>query len=251
MSNSVQERKVECRWLGLLDYQEGLGVQAEVFHQVNTGFSDIVLGMICKPVITLGRSTKLASVQIGSAARSLSVPIVQTDRGGQITFHDPSQLVIYPVLNLRKRAFGVREWVKLILQSTERVLKQMGADVWVDYEKMGVFCREGKIASLGIRISHGISTHGLAIQVSPPPEWSHHLNLCSMGSFTDGGVRLVGIDELIPSKENMSANTNLMAKHSLACADVVTNLDHSVASLNRKKSIFEIWIRDFGDRQAL
>ncbi|MFT4672338.1 MAG: lipoyl(octanoyl) transferase [Pseudohongiellaceae bacterium] len=113
-----------------------------------------------KPVYTQG--------QAGESEHILNpgkIPVVQIDRGGQVTYHGPGQLVVYFLLNLRRRKLGSRGLVDLIEQSLVRTLRHFGIDAQTRLKAPGVYVNDAKIAALGLRIKNGWSYHGLSLNV--------------------------------------------------------------------------------------
>lgn len=106
--------------------------------------------------------------QAGKAEHLLapgSIPVVQTDRGGQVTYHGPGQLVAYPLLNIRRRSIGVRELVSRIEQSVVSLLAQYGVESAPKADAPGVYANGDKVASLGLRVRRGCSFHGVSINI--------------------------------------------------------------------------------------
>lgn len=113
-----------------------------------------------KPVYTQGQAGE--SEHILNAGK---IPVVQIDRGGQVTYHGPGQLVVYFLLNLRRRKLGSRGLVDLIEQSLILTLRQFGIDAETRPKAPGVYVKDAKIAALGLRIKNGWSYHGLSLNV--------------------------------------------------------------------------------------
>lgn len=93
------------------------------------------------------------------------IPIVKVDRGGQVTYHGPGQLVIYLLINLRRKKIGVRDLVTLIEESIVEMLNAFGINAYAKKDAPGVYIDEKKVASLGLRVRRGCSFHGLALNV--------------------------------------------------------------------------------------
>ncbi len=94
------------------------------------------------------------------------IPVVHTDRGGQVTYHGPGQLVVYALIDLKRAALGVRDLVTGLEQSVIRYAAQLGITAAARREAPGVYVQDGKLASVGIRIRRGASYHGLALNVN-------------------------------------------------------------------------------------
>ena len=165
---------LEAHWLGTVEYTETWEKQKSWRTQVSLGGPQIVLGCEHLPVITGGkRITKDLSL-----FDKHSMPFVATDRGGLATFHNPGQLVVYPIFSLRKYDLGAREWVNLLLDSTVESLKK--CNIILVEKNNGIFTKNGKIASIGININKGISTHGVAINVRNDLAVSNKLESCGI-----------------------------------------------------------------------
>jgi lipoyl(octanoyl) transferase len=106
------------------------------------------------------------------------IPVVQIDRGGQVTYHGPGQLVIYPLLNLRRRHLNVRELVVALENSIVGYAAELGVAAAGSREAPGVYVDGAKLASIGLRIRRGASYHGAALNVSLDLEPFTRINVC-------------------------------------------------------------------------
>lgn len=113
------------------------------------------------PVFTQGQAGKAEHVLAPG-----DIPVIQSDRGGQVTYHGPGQQVMYVLLNLKRRRLGVRELVTLLEQTVVNTLANYGIDAHPRADAPGVYVGEKKICSLGLRIRRGCSFHGLALNVN-------------------------------------------------------------------------------------
>ena len=112
------------------------------------------------PVYTLGLNCKSASIQ-----QPNDIPVVQTDRGGQITYHGPGQIVVYTMIDLKRRGIGVKQLVHAMEQSVMDLLDEHGISSSRKQDAPGVYVDGAKIAALGLRIRQGGSYHGIALNV--------------------------------------------------------------------------------------
>ncbi len=106
------------------------------------------------------------------------IPVVQVDRGGQVTYHGPGQWVLYLLLDLRRRGMGVRDLVDLIEQGVVELLSCYGIEAYPRPDAPGVYVEGRKIASLGLRVRRGCSYHGLALNVDMDLEPFGRINPC-------------------------------------------------------------------------
>lgn len=107
-----------------------------------------------------------------------NIPVVQTDRGGQVTYHGPGQLVAYLMLDLRRAKLGVRQLVTLIEQSIIDMLAENGIVAAARPDAPGVYVDGNKIAALGLRVRHGCSFHGLSLNIDMDLEPFSRINPC-------------------------------------------------------------------------
>ncbi|HKK55102.1 lipoyl(octanoyl) transferase LipB [Marinobacter sp.] len=130
--------------------------------------------------------------QAGRAEHILApgdIPVVQVDRGGQVTYHGPGQLVVYLLLDLNRRKLGVRALVDAIEQAIVHCLGEMGIDSAPRPDAPGVYVGKAKIASLGLRIRRGCSFHGLALNVDMDMEPFARINPCGFAGMAMCQVR--------------------------------------------------------------
>lgn len=119
--------------------------------------------------------------QAGKAEHLLApgdIPVIQIDRGGQVTYHGPGQLVIYLLINVRRAAVGVRELVSLIEAAIIDTLASFKVTAEARADAPGVYVGDAKIAQLGLRIRHGCSYHGLSLNVSMDLSPFSRINPC-------------------------------------------------------------------------
>ncbi|WP_202303754.1 lipoyl(octanoyl) transferase LipB [Dryocola clanedunensis] len=112
------------------------------------------------PVFTQGQAGKAEHVLVPG-----DIPVIQSDRGGQVTYHGPGQQVMYVLLNLRRRKLGVRELVTVLEQTVVNTLADIGIEAYPRADAPGVYVEGKKICSLGLRIRKGCSFHGLALNI--------------------------------------------------------------------------------------
>ena len=161
------------RDLGLIDY-EPTWQAMQRFTDSRTGETpDEVWLVQHPPVFTQGQSGKPEHLLLPG-----DIPVVQVDRGGQVTYHGPGQLVAYLLLDVRRLGFGVRELVTRIEHSLIDLLASYGVMAAAKPEAPGVYVDGAKIASLGLRIRNGRSFHGLALNVDMDLDPFKRINPC-------------------------------------------------------------------------
>lgn len=142
------------------------------------------------PVYTLGMNAKPEHVLAAG-----EIEVVQIDRGGQVTYHGPGQLVIYPLLDLRRHALGVRELVVALENAVIDYLAQFGVTASGSREAPGVYVDGRKLASVGLRIRRGASYHGMSFNVSMDLEPFERINVCGYP-----GLQVTQLANLIASR---------------------------------------------------
>lgn len=161
------------RRLGRRDYT-ATWAQMQAFTAARTAASADELWLVeHPPVYTLGRNGKEGHVRDAG-----TIPVVRSDRGGQVTYHGPGQLVAYCLLDLRRRALGVRGLVTAMEQSVIALLADQGIDAAARCDAPGVYVGGRKIAALGLRIRQGYSYHGLSFNVAMDLTPFHRIDPC-------------------------------------------------------------------------
>jgi len=125
------------------------------------------------PVFTQGQAGKAEHLLMTG-----DIPVIQSDRGGQVTYHGPGQQVMYVLLNLKRRKLGVRELVTLLEQTVVNTLAEYGIDAHPRADAPGVYVGEMKICSLGLRIRKSCSFHGLALNINMDLTPFQRINPC-------------------------------------------------------------------------
>lgn len=125
------------------------------------------------PVFTLGQAGRTEHLLAPG-----DIPVVHIDRGGQVTYHGPGQLVVYTLLDLRRRRLGVRAMVDALEQGVIALLADYGVSAYAKRDAPGVYVDDRKIAALGLRVRRGCSYHGLALNVNMDLEPFARINPC-------------------------------------------------------------------------
>jgi lipoyl(octanoyl) transferase len=174
-STGPAARRVVTRWLGERDYVPTQEAQRAFTDARGEQSPDELWALTHPSVFTQG--------QAGRAEHLLApgeIPVVQSDRGGQVTWHGPGQLVIYLLVDCRRRGLGVRALVSTIEAAIVEVLADWGIAAEPRADAPGVYVDGAKIASLGLRIRRGRSYHGLALNVDADLTPFARINPCGM-----------------------------------------------------------------------
>lgn len=140
------------------------------------------------PVYTQGLAGKAEHL-----LRSTDIPVVKTDRGGQITYHGPGQLVVYLLIDFKRLGIGVRELVRRIEQSIIDTLADYGIEAQGDVSAPGVYVKGAKIASLGLRIRHHAVYHGLSLNVDMDLSPFANINPCGYANLPVTQLKNLGV----------------------------------------------------------
>ncbi len=151
-------------------------MQEQLLKEEGSFLAGKIFGLEHPTVITLG---KRGSLSLDVNVSEEEIQVVEIDRGGQATLHSPGQLVIYPILNLRRLNLGVREYVETLEKVTIHSLKQLGIAAERGHQP-GVFTPNGKIAFVGVRIRRGISSHGISINFSNDLNLFQNIRSCGV-----------------------------------------------------------------------
>ena len=164
---------MKVRHLGRVDYQ-ATWERMQQFTQQRTGeTADELWFLQHPPVFTLGMAGRREHLLAPG-----NIPVISTDRGGQVTYHGPGQLVVYTLIDLRRAGLGVRDLVTALEQSVIHYAATLGITATARREAPGVYVAGRKLASVGIRIRRGCSYHGLALNVNMDLEPFERINPC-------------------------------------------------------------------------
>jgi len=122
------------------------------------------------------------------------IPVVQIDRGGQVTFHGPGQLMVYPLIDIRRANIGVRKLVTALEQSVVDLAADYDVEAAARADAPGVYVDENKLASVGLRIRRGSSFHGMALNVDVDLEPFTRINPCGYAELEMTDLHRLGID---------------------------------------------------------
>jgi lipoate-protein ligase B len=186
--------------LGRTAYREALALQRRL-HAVRCAgrVDDLLVLTEHEPVLTLGRRADSRHVRVPPlvlAARGIEV--VPTERGGDVTYHGPGQLVAYPILDLRRRGCDVRRYVWELEQSAIQFLRRYGVQAARRPGTPGVWVGERKIASVGVYVSRWVTMHGVALNLAPALEDFDLIHPCGLI-----GVHMTSVAQMTGSAPEM------------------------------------------------
>jgi lipoyl(octanoyl) transferase len=198
MNQNQSSRRIIFKNLGLIEYQEAWDYQENLFKQLMdakiAGVSSPNYLLFCEHphVYTLGKSGSINNLLINNRQlQEKNVSFLKTNRGGDITYHGPGQIVGYPILNLEDFGLGIRDYVSFLEESIIKVLSDFdlrgerlpgATGVWLD---TGVPGKTRKICAIGVKASRFITMHGFAFNVNTDLQFFNYINPCG---FTDKSV---------------------------------------------------------------
>ena len=165
------------RHLGLAPYEPTWRAMQKFTDERQDATRDEVWFVEHPPVFTLGLNASREHVLAPG-----DIPVVQIDRGGQVTYHGPGQLMIYPLLNLRRRKLGVRDLVVALENAVIDYAAELGISASGSRQAPGVYVEGAKLASVGLRIRRGACYHGMALNVALDLQPFERINVCG---YTD------------------------------------------------------------------
>lgn len=186
--NTAQQPPVACEDWGLQSYAPVYAAMAELTDARTTDTPDVIWLMQHPPVFTQGRAGKAEHLLTPG-----DIPVVQTDRGGQVTYHGPGQLMVYPLLDLARRGLGVSRLVHGLEHSVIALLASHGITAEARSDAPGVYVNGAKVASLGLRVRRGCSYHGMALNVDVDLAPFARINPCGYAGLQMTSLARLGI----------------------------------------------------------
>jgi lipoyl(octanoyl) transferase len=174
------------KWLGRVDYEPTWREMQRITDTRDAATPDEIWLLEHPPVFTLGLNADASHVLAAG-----DIPVVKIDRGGQVTYHGPGQLVVYPLIDIRRMGLGVRDLVTALESAVIDYCASLGIEAAVRKGAPGVYVQGNKLGSVGIRIRRGASYHGLAFNVNMDLEPFQRINPCGYA-----GLRMTQLSQL-------------------------------------------------------
>lgn len=197
--------------LGLQDYRTVHALQTDLVQQRRQGRLDRDLFLITEhpAVFTLGRRGGREHLLVSEKyLRDRGIPLVAAERGGDITYHGPGQMIVYPIIALHRAGLSAGGHVSRLEEVMLRLARQWGVTAARDPRNRGIWAGNKKLGSVGIAIRHGITFHGLALNVNPsltPFEW---INPCGLT-----GIGMTSIEAESGKVVNLAQVKTTLSKH--------------------------------------
>lgn len=197
--------------LGRMGYEECLELQREVARQRITGAipQDVLLLVEHPPVVTLGRSSKQKNLMSSPEfLRSRGVELFEVERGGDVTFHGPGQLVGYPVFDLKRHKQDLHWYLRSVEEAIIRIIGEYGIPGERSTGYTGVWTRGRKIASIGVHARDWVTWHGFALNVTTDLSYFDLIVPCGIV-----GVEMTSIQKEVGSSPDLEVVGSLAARH--------------------------------------
>jgi len=183
--------------LGLLDYQRAWDLQHQLWtRRVEEELPDVLLFLEHPHVITLGRrgnrSHLIASQEV---LERMKIPLFHVERGGDVTYHGPGQIVVYPIFNLKEYGYRVIRYVGQLEEVILSALKDFGIEGVSDPMNRGVWVNGEKIASVGVAIKRWVSFHGISLNYETDLKYFELINACGLK-----GKKMTSIEKILGTK---------------------------------------------------
>ena len=176
------------------NYKDTLKIQERLRKQVLiNSYKESLILVEHDHVYTLGKNANSSNIL------NEVCEVIKTERGGDVTYHGPGQLVVYPIIDLKKRQIGVKTYVQQIEQLISKTLEEYGLSTHVPRQETGVWVNDRKIASIGIHISKGVTMHGLAINVNTNLSYFDNIISCGID-----GVKMTSLYKELGKKIPMN-----------------------------------------------
>jgi lipoate-protein ligase B len=175
-------RRFEVRQLGLVPYGQAWELQRELERRRKAGeIPDQLLLLEHPHVLTLGRNGRLDHLLVSrERLAQLGIEFHEIDRGGDITYHGPGQIVGYPIIDLKEWKRDVVAYVRGIEEMVIRALARFGIESWREPGATGVWTRAGKICAIGVHISRWVTTHGFALNWTTDLKYYQYIVPCGL-----------------------------------------------------------------------
>ena len=190
---------------GLVPYQEALDLQLTLHDDVARGRRSDTLILLEHPhTYTLGRRGRMDDILVDQTdLEHLGIEVHHTDRGGEVTYHGPGQLVGYPIIDLRRWGGGPLKYVRALEQVIAETLAEFGIEGTSEGRPTGVWVEDRKVAAIGVKVSRRVTSHGFALNVSTDLSYFQHIVPCGMPSAQVTSVSLelgetVCITDVVP-----------------------------------------------------
>ncbi|MDF2940697.1 MAG: lipB [Gammaproteobacteria bacterium] len=192
------------RKLGLVDYYSTWQNMQNFTEKRKADTPDEI--WICEhhPVFTQGRHGKAEHI-----INPHNIPVIQTDRGGQVTYHGPGQMIVYFLLDIKRRKLGIKNLVSEIETAVQKTLADFGIESHLICDAPGVYVKQCKISSIGLRVKHGRTYHGLSLNIDMDLKPFSYINPCGYQN-----LQMTQVSNLNPKADRLAIQASFVANFS-------------------------------------
>ncbi len=211
VTRNLQPETWLCVELPIIEYQKARDLQSYLVSARKDKIidSDIILILEHPPVFTLGRRGGLGNLCVSeSFLEKSNIPLIHVERGGDITFHGPGQIVVYPIINLEKARLAVTDYVSNLEEVMIQTAKDSGVQAQRNGLNRGIWVGKKKLGSIGIAVRRGISFHGMALNVNLSLEPFNWINPCGLQN-----IKMTSIQQELPHHISMPHVRQSLKKH--------------------------------------
>ena len=216
---------ITVRHRGLCEYQNSWDEMQQFTKERNQATPDEIWVVEHPAVFTMGLAAKpehLLNID--------KVPVVNCDRGGEVTYHGPGQIVLYTMLDLKRYGLGVRDLVTALENSVIKLLNNYKLDAEARKDAPGVYVQGAKIASIGLRIKRGCSYHGLSFNYLMDLTPFQQINPCGYA-----GLKVTQLTDLIPDELSQIDITNMLLENLIE--DLIVSTQLTTGGLGERNTI--------------
>ncbi len=190
MNSAVGTRRLYEITLGRIPYEHGWDFQKRLLKRRAAGeVPDCIITCEHNPVLTMGRGTDRENLLAGAEElENRGVELFEIERGGDITFHGPGQVVLYPIIDLKERGRDTHKYLRDLEQVTIGTLAEFGLKASIREGLTGVWVGDSKLAAIGVAVSKWITYHGIAINVTTDLDCFSLINPCGITAYPVGSV---------------------------------------------------------------
>ncbi|MBI4835271.1 MAG: lipoyl(octanoyl) transferase LipB [Planctomycetes bacterium] len=208
--------------LGLIPYDEALSFQFELVERIreHKGKDSYLVLLEHPPVITVGRNGNAKNILVNEdELKKKGIALRKIDRGGDVTYHGPGQLVGYPIISLAYHKKTIRQYVELLEEAMIQTLEHFGVKAERKPKYIGAWVNNEKIGFVGVRVSKGVTYHGFALNVNPDLNYFNYINPCGIN-----GCKITSIGKLTGKNPVMSDVT----KEFVSCYNKIFDVEPTV-----------------------
>jgi len=186
--SNTETSVIVVRSLGLQEYEPLWRGMQQFTNTRSSSTPDEIWFTEHPPVFTLGLNASREHLLAPG-----EIPVIQIDRGGQVTYHGPGQLMIYPLIDLKRARLGVRDLVTALEQTVVDLSAEFGVEACSRSDAPGVYVQDRKIASIGLRVRRGASYHGMALNIDVDLEPFSRINPCGFSDLEVTDLNTLGV----------------------------------------------------------